>query len=82
MPQITHIDKTPAVAAKVKGATLKFNEEELSYLKVALEVAYKAHQDSTRYYVAPVARGLHKAIKAAQMGEYATYGTNSPFFKV
>lgn len=71
MAEITFIDKTPAVAEKVTGATVKFTAEELTYLQTALEVAYKAHLTaSTSYYVAPVAVRLHKTVKAARAGEY------------
>lgn len=70
MAEITDIKKTPAVAAKVHGATLNFTTDELAYLQTALEVAYKAHRSSTSFYVAPVAKSLYKTVQAAIKGDY------------
>lgn len=80
MAEITDIKKTPAVAAKIHGATVKFTADELVYLQTALEVAYKAHNTSSSYYVAPVARSLYKTVMAARAGEYAPKVTMQDVF--
>lgn len=70
MASIFAVDKTPAVAEKVNGATLKLTKADLDFLKVGLEYAYKAHKaDSLDYYVNKDIARLYKTVKGAYEGK-------------
>lgn len=73
MASIFAVDKTPAVPAvaeKVNGATLKLTRNELDFLKVGLEYAYKAHKHNVpSYYVNKDIAKLYKTVKGAYEGK-------------
>jgi hypothetical protein len=72
VPSIVAVDKTPAVAEKINGATLKLTRSELELLKYGLEYAYKAHKaDFPGYYVGSGVSTLYKTVKAAYEGKTA-----------